>query len=130
MNRVMAFLLLAVSVWAAPSASILNRLDVVKSIAQIRHDTFGPMHIEYVLLVRKDSVDFVAGSSDSAQFKWDATILAIIHTHPAVGYEQPSARDRLTAVKTNTPVYVVSRLQIWVAWPSGEIACVSDPSVR
>ena len=126
MKRLMIFLLLvAASTWATPPTSILDRPDVVKSIAQIRHDAFGPLHIEYVLLVRQDSTDFVAGSDDNVQFKPDATVLAIIHTHPDDGYERPSTQDRQMAVKMNIPVYVVSRSEIWAAWPNNEISCVS-----
>ena len=116
---------LAASVYAAPADTILDRPDVVKSIVQIRHDSFGPLHVEYALLVRIDSVDFVAGSGDNVQFTWDPSILAVIHTHPDAGFEQPSPQDIQMAIKFQRPMYVVSRTQIWVAFPTGIVYCVS-----
>ena len=117
--------ILVASVYAASADTILDRPDVVKSIAQVRHDSFGPLHIEYALLVRRDSVDFVAGSGDNIQFTWDPEIIAVIHTHPDVGFEQPSPQDIQTAIKFQRPMYVVSRTQIWVAFPTGISYCVS-----
>jgi hypothetical protein len=116
---------LAASVYAASADTILDRPDVVKSIAQARHDSFGPPHIEYALLVRKDSVDFVAGSGDNVQFTWDPTIITVIHTHPDAGFEQPSPQDLQMAIKFQQPMYVVSRTEIWVALPTGIVYCAS-----
>jgi hypothetical protein len=127
--KLVEMLLLAAPSCAAPPAEILMRPDVAKSIAQIRHDTFGPLHIEYALLVRKDSTDFVAGSGDSVIFKWEDSILAVIHTHPN-NTVRPSSQDVQTAIEKNRPVYVVSISEIWVALPDGDITCVSGQTVK
>jgi hypothetical protein len=123
-------ILLAAPSCAAPRDAILARPDVVKSIAQIRHDTFGPLHIEYALLVRQHSTDFVAGSGDGVVFKWDDSIIAVIHTHPDRGFEHPSLQDVKTAVDNHRPVYVVSVSEIWEVSPTGEISCVSSQPVQ
>lgn len=124
MKRLLALSLFAIATFAAPAPNLLDRPDVVKSIAQIRHDSFGPLHIEYALLVRPYSTDFVAGAGDNVQFKWADDILAVIHTHPDKGCEKPSPQDIATAKDHGRPVYVVSEKQIWVAMPNGDVSLV------
>ena len=115
----MNFLLLAALV-------LLGRPDVTKSVITIHQDAFERhLHIEEVLLVRKDSVDFVSGSGDNVQFKWDDSIIMIVHTHPDRGFEKPSAQDVKTALEHHVPVYVVSESQIWCATAQGEIEQVT-----
>src|ERR1035437_4232151 len=111
----MSFILLAALV-------LLGRPDVTKSVIQIHADAFEHrLHFEEALLVRKDSVDFVAGSGDNVQFKWDDSIIAVIHTHPDKGCERPSWQDVSTAVSHHVPVYVVSEFEIWYANSQGQI---------
>jgi hypothetical protein len=115
----MNFLLLAVLV-------LLGRSDVTKSVIMIHADAFERrMHFEEALLVRKDSVDFVAGSEDTVQFKWDDSILMVIHTHLDRGFEKPSSQDVKMAIQHHIPVYVVSESQIWYATAQGQIEQVT-----
>jgi hypothetical protein len=109
------FLLLAALV-------LFGRTDVTKSVITIHQDAFERhLHFEEALLVRKNSVDFVAGSGDSVQFDWDDSILMVIHTHPDKGFERPSLQDVKMAVTHHVPVYVVSESQIWYATAQGQI---------
>ena len=103
-----------------------GRPDITKSIITIHAEAFERhMRFEEALLVRKDSVDFVAGSGDNVQFKWENSITAIIHIHPDKGYEKPSTQDIETAKNHHIPVYVVSESQIWFATTKGEIVQVT-----
>lgn len=111
----MNFLLLAALV-------LSGRPDVTKSVITIHADAFERrLHFEEVLLVRKNSVDFVAGNGDNVQFKWDDSIIAVIHTHPDKGYEKPSPQDVITAISHHVPVYIVSEFEIWYANAQGQI---------
>jgi proteasome lid subunit RPN8/RPN11 len=115
----MNFLLLATLV-------LLGRPDVTKSVVTIHQDAFERrLHFEEALLVRKDSVDFVAGSEDAVWFRWDDSILMVVHTHPDKGFEKPSSQDVKMAVQHHVPVYVVSESQIWYATAQGEIEQVT-----
>jgi proteasome lid subunit RPN8/RPN11 len=99
-----------------------GRSDVTKSVIEIHADAFERrIRFEEVLLVRKDSVDFVSGSGDNVQFRWDDSIIAVIHTHPDKGFEKPSLVDIQTAKVHRIPVYVVSESQIWYATAQGQI---------
>jgi hypothetical protein len=100
---------------------LLNRQDVSKAVSDIKCDSFGPLHIEYALLVTNDDIVFVAGSGEDVRFPIIPGLLAIIHTHPDKGFEKPSAQDIKTAHELCVPVYTISRGQVWEALPSGEI---------
>ena len=111
----MIFLLLAALIMP-------HRPDVTKSVITIHAETFErKLRFEEVLLVRKDSVDFVAGSGDNVLFKWDDSIIAVVHTHPDKGFERPSPQDIEEAKTRHVPIYVVSESQIWYSTPDGKV---------
>ena len=112
-------LLAAVLVLSCPP--VLQRADVSKAVTEIRRDSFGPLHIEYALLVTRTGLTFVSGTSEDVTYTLSPDIIAVIHTHPDKGFEKPSAQDVKTAHDTGVPVYVVSRDQVWVALPTGEV---------
>ena len=120
MKLVVLLLALATIVHAAPNDAILNRPDVAKSVTDIYQDTFVKrLPFESGLLVRSHSTDFTSGVRGDIFFPFDPDILAVIHTHPDLGYERPSQQDIQTAVKLKIPIYVISLHQTWVVDADG-----------
>jgi Prokaryotic homologs of the JAB domain len=120
---VKTLLLAVVLVLSCPP--VLQRADVCKAVAEIKRDSFGPLHIEYALLVTRTGLTFVSGTSEDVTYTLSPDIIAVIHTHPDKGHERPSAQDVKTAHETGVPVYVVSADQVWAALPNGEVLPVS-----
>lgn len=101
---------------------ISGRKDVTDGVIQIHHDTFErQLGFEEAVLVRTNDIEIVSGTSAEIDFKWSDDIMAVIHTHPDVGFEKPSPQDVQFAQEHRIPVYVLSRAQIWYATPAGKI---------
>lgn len=54
------------------------------------------------------------------------SVVAIVHTHPAIVDPKPSEQDVETARRLGVPVYTVSRSGIWKAVPEGSVVRVDD----
>jgi hypothetical protein len=106
---------------ALEKSNVLMRRDVDSAIEEIRHIAFGPLHVQYVLLVRADDVDFAAAPGNTFEIPQDSSILAVAHICTDSGSEKPSPRDIALAKERGLPVYAVSQRRIWVALPNGEI---------
>jgi hypothetical protein len=113
--------LLLATVLVLSCPPVLQRADVSKAVTEIRRDSFGPLHIEYALLVTRTGLTFVSGTSEDVTYTLSPDIIAVIHTHPDKGHERPSVQDVKTAHETGVPIYAVSVNQIWVALPDGRV---------
>lgn len=117
---------LCASVSAAPLPSF-HRVDLDHAVAQIYSEAFiKHIPVEVAILIYADHVEFVSGVKEGAEFRWQAGIIAIAHTHPDRGYEKPSLRDAQTAKEHGIPVLVISRKQIWQVNPDGVMLLVLD----
>jgi hypothetical protein len=50
--------------------------------------------------------------------------LGIVHTHPRISSDKPSANDVEAAKKIKKPIYVTSRTGLWMASPDGKVTQV------
>jgi len=99
---------------------ILHRHDVAEGIQQIKHDAFGPLHIETLLEIYPGGIVFVGGTGLDVQPPPAAPgLLATVHCHPDEEYPKPSPKDIASAVALQVPVYVISHHAVWVVMPDG-----------
>jgi len=106
---------------------LLKRYDVATAIGHLKHDAFGPFHIEAVLEILEVSdlsteFVYIGGSGIEVQLPpipKEVRLKAIIHCHPDAAFPKPSSQDELTAKSLQVPVYTISRTMTWVSLPNG-----------
>lgn len=100
--------------------NILRRHDVAEGIQQIKHDAFGPLHIETLLEIYPSGVVFVGGTGIDVQPPPAAPdLIAIVHCHPDADYPKPSPQDIATAIDLHVTIYTISRHAIWITVSDG-----------
>lgn len=111
-------------------AKILDSPEIVLELAAMIDDSLrGPRETEIAAFLVLDEY------GDLGLVRWQnsaksraqsftgvvpAATVGIVHTHPN-GWARPSSGDRREAKRTGLPIYVLTRWDIWVAGPAGEV---------